>query len=109
MTARPWCPRAGVAPCRGHRTTRQPHPDHARPPRCGAYPATAACPVLRREETTVNHSPNLHAQRQDRLGVAAVRAAAAGWPVFPVRPRGKTPAVPDWDNAATTDIDQITA
>lgn len=37
------------------------------------------------------------------LLAAALRAAAAGWVVFPVRPRGKVPAVRDWERAATTD------
>lgn len=44
-----------------------------------------------------------------RLGRAALHAAANGWPVFPVRPGAKTPAVIDWENTATTDPDQIRA
>lgn len=43
------------------------------------------------------------------LARAALDAAARGWPVFPVRPRAKIPAVTDWENAATTDPDRITA
>lgn len=50
-----------------------------------------------------------HVLGAERLGTAAVRAAAAGWPVFPVRPRGKIPAVADWETAASTDPDQIAA
>lgn len=42
------------------------------------------------------------------LLAAAQRAAASGWAVFPVRPCGKTPAVEDWENRATTDPDRIT-
>ncbi len=42
-----------------------------------------------------------------RLGRAALRAAALGWPVFPVRPRAKIPAVRGWEDAATTDAGQI--
>ncbi|GAA3238427.1 bifunctional DNA primase/polymerase [Pseudonocardia petroleophila] len=44
-----------------------------------------------------------------RLGAAAARAARKGWRVFPAVPRGKAPAIADWQNAATTDLDQITA
>lgn len=44
-----------------------------------------------------------------RLGAAAARAARNGWRVFPAVPRGKVPAIADWENAATTDLDQITA
>ncbi|WP_308284442.1 bifunctional DNA primase/polymerase [Pseudonocardia oceani] len=44
-----------------------------------------------------------------RLGAAAARAAGNGWRVFPAVPRGKLPAIADWENAATTDLDQITA
>ncbi|WP_226363900.1 bifunctional DNA primase/polymerase [Pseudonocardia abyssalis] len=44
-----------------------------------------------------------------RLGAAAARAARNGWRVFPAVPRGKVPAIADWENAATTDPDQITA
>lgn len=43
------------------------------------------------------------------LASAALDAAARGWPVFPVRPWAKIPAVTDWENAATTDPDRITA
>lgn len=37
----------------------------------------------------------------------ALAAAARGWPVFPLRPHGKTPAVRGWDREATTDPDRI--
>lgn len=37
------------------------------------------------------------------LLAAALRAAETGWAVFPVRPRGKIPAVRDWERAASTD------
>lgn len=44
-----------------------------------------------------------------RLLRAALDAAASGLCVFPVTPRGKTPAVrQDWEGAATRDPDQIT-
>lgn len=38
---------------------------------------------------------------------AALRAARRGWPVFPVYPYSKYPAVRDWENRATCDHDQI--
>jgi hypothetical protein len=38
-----------------------------------------------------------------RLLDAALAAARSGLHVFPVRPYGKTPAVRDWEHAATTD------
>lgn len=44
-----------------------------------------------------------------RLGCAALRTARRGWHVFPVHPRSKVPAVSDWENTATTDLDQIAA
>ncbi|WP_425302012.1 bifunctional DNA primase/polymerase [Nocardia cyriacigeorgica] len=39
------------------------------------------------------------------LGVSA--AAARGWPVFPLRPRAKTPAINRWPDRASTDVTQI--
>ena len=39
---------------------------------------------------------------------AALHAAERGWPVFPVYPYSKYPAVPDWEHRATCDPDQIT-
>jgi hypothetical protein len=50
-------------------------------------------------------SPN---PRPTRLMQAALDAAAAGLYVFPVWPKGKLPAVKDWENAATRDPDTIT-
>jgi hypothetical protein len=44
-----------------------------------------------------------------RLRRAALAAARSGLHVFPVRPYGKTPAVRDWEHAATTDPAAITA
>lgn len=38
---------------------------------------------------------------------AALHAAERGWPVFPVYPYSKYPAVKDWENRATCDHDQI--
>ena len=43
----------------------------------------------------------------DELRRAAFLAAAAGYYVFPVRPRRKTPAIEDWEHAATQDAVQI--
>lgn len=40
-------------------------------------------------------------------GHAALQAAAAGQSVFPLLPGTKRPAIADWENAATTDPDQI--
>ena len=51
----------------------------------------------------------LHPAIRPALAAAALRAAAAGWPVFPVLPRRKAPAVPNWENAATVDPDRILA
>jgi hypothetical protein len=53
----------------------------------------------------VTSSENRHPTRLLR---AALSAAAAGFPVFPVAPRGKTPAVKDWENQATGDRHTIT-
>ncbi|MGH3776996.1 MAG: bifunctional DNA primase/polymerase [Pseudonocardiaceae bacterium] len=39
---------------------------------------------------------------------AALRAVERGWPVFPLYPYSKYPAVRDWENRATCDLDQIT-
>jgi len=47
--------------------------------------------------------------RPQPLAAAALRAVAAGWAVFPVRPRGKVPAVRGWEDAATLDPDRILA
>ncbi len=40
---------------------------------------------------------------------AALRAAARGWPVFPLYPYSKYPAVRDWPHRATCDLEQITS
>ncbi|MGH3834037.1 MAG: bifunctional DNA primase/polymerase [Pseudonocardiaceae bacterium] len=39
---------------------------------------------------------------------AALRAARRGWPVFPIHPYSKCPAVRDWQHRATRDLDQLT-
>ncbi|MEV0677424.1 bifunctional DNA primase/polymerase [Actinosynnema sp. NPDC050436] len=40
---------------------------------------------------------------------AAVAAVERGWPVIPLRPYGKVPALRDWDRRATLDPDQVLA
>ncbi|GAA2849512.1 hypothetical protein GCM10010472_03120 [Pseudonocardia halophobica] len=45
--------------------------------------------------------------RARTLRGVAERAVAAGFHVFPVRPRAKTPAIPAWEQAATRDPAQI--
>lgn len=51
----------------------------------------------------------LHRGTPPPLLGAALRAAAAGWHVFPVVPDGKTPAIREWERRATTDEQQIHA
>lgn len=46
-------------------------------------------------------------RRSTRLRDAALRAAASGLYVFPCTPRGKTPAIRAWEQAATRDPGQI--
>jgi len=48
-------------------------------------------------------------RRTPRLMAAALDAAARGWPVFPLRPGGKEPALEDvnWEHWATTDVATI--
>ncbi|MFI2478685.1 bifunctional DNA primase/polymerase [Nocardia xishanensis] len=41
------------------------------------------------------------------LRAVALAAAARGWPVFPLRPGGKTPAIKRWPQLASTDNDRI--
>jgi hypothetical protein len=47
------------------------------------------------------------ATRSTRLRDAALAAVESGLYVFPVVPRGKTPAVRNWEQAATRDPEQI--
>lgn len=42
-----------------------------------------------------------------RFRDAALAAAQHGWPVFPLHPHSKTPAINSWDQWATTDTAQI--
>ena len=58
---------------------------------------------------TTDRQPQPGGPRPRALAAAALRAAAAGWAVFPVRPRGKIPAVRGWEDAATLDPDRILA
>lgn len=46
---------------------------------------------------------------QDLAFQAAARAASRGWPVFPLRPYTKRPAIRAWQRQATTDVEQICA
>ena len=42
-----------------------------------------------------------------RLLIAALSAAGRGWPVFPLQPYGKRPAIKDWPHRATCDDKQL--
>lgn len=52
-------------------------------------------------------APAVSAEPLGRLARAALHVAGLGWPVFPVRPRAKVPAITGWEDVATTDPDQI--
>ncbi|MBE1493197.1 hypothetical protein H4696_000297 [Amycolatopsis lexingtonensis] len=43
----------------------------------------------------------------NKLLAAALGAAGRGWPVFPLAPRSKRPAIADWQQRATCDPDRI--
>jgi hypothetical protein len=64
-------------------------------------------PVNPDHPSPASSGPHRGTRPGHRLGDAALRAAAAGWAVFPVRPAAKVPAITDWENAATTDAGQI--
>ncbi|MEU2874439.1 bifunctional DNA primase/polymerase [Streptomyces olivoreticuli] len=44
---------------------------------------------------------------QQRLEATALAAARRGWKVFPLQPGGMAPAVRNWHERATTDLDRI--
>jgi hypothetical protein len=70
-------------------------------------PATSTDSATGAEGAVPRRGP--HPAVRPALAAAALRAAAAGWPVFPVVPRDKAPAVPNWENVATVDPDRIRA
>jgi hypothetical protein len=91
--------RVAAAPANGTTTA------HARSPS-----RTVAAVKVGRGAATVSDRPSLfngEARRPTRLLRAALAAAEAGFFVFPVWPRGKTPAVEDWENTATRDPAQL--
>ncbi|QKV74201.1 bifunctional DNA primase/polymerase [Amycolatopsis sp. Hca4] len=56
--------------------------------------------------TTTAPTPTLVPATHTLLA-AALGAAARGWPVFPLAPRSKRPAIPHWQQRATCDPDRI--
>ncbi|GHG30169.1 MULTISPECIES: bifunctional DNA primase/polymerase [Amycolatopsis] len=56
--------------------------------------------------TTTTPTPAL-VPATNSLLAAALGAAGRGWPVFPLAPRSKRPAIPDWQQRATCDPDRI--
>jgi hypothetical protein len=55
-----------------------------------------------------SHSTRPRIEHPPPTLVAALRAVERGWPVFPLYPYSKYPAVRDWNNRATCDLQQIT-
>lgn len=49
----------------------------------------------------------MNASASRRLLTAAIAAAGRGWPVFPLRPYDKRPAITAWPQRATCDPDQL--
>ena len=68
--------------------------------------AEKTCHPERHEEHRRERAP-MSRRRSTRLRDAALRAAASGLYVFPCTPRGKTPAIRAWEQAATRDPGQI--
>lgn len=60
-----------------------------------------AMPIMSRSTRSRTGNP------RPRLA-AALRAVERGWPVFPLYPYSKYPAVRDWTNRATCNLDEIT-
>lgn len=55
-----------------------------------------------------SRSTRTHTGKPPPRLAAALRAVERGWPVFPLYPYSKYPAVRDWTNRATCDLDEIT-
>ncbi|NJP75394.1 bifunctional DNA primase/polymerase, partial [Streptomyces sp. C1-2] len=53
-------------------------------------------------------SPAAHRGGATRVLDEALALASLGWHVFPLTPRGGTPAIKEWEQRATTDLDRIT-
>ena len=85
-------------------------PQHPRPP----GPAEPPGPHHRDGNTPPEDRPGRHTEPTYRPGpprrllMAALDAAGRGWPVFPLIPYGKRPAVKAWPHVATVDPDLLT-
>ncbi|MEV5048902.1 bifunctional DNA primase/polymerase [Streptomyces griseoincarnatus] len=57
---------------------------------------------------TAQGSPAAHLGGATRMVDEALALASLGWHLFPLTPRGGTPAIKEWEQRATTDPDRIT-
>jgi hypothetical protein len=99
--------RADTARDRTEGSTTGGNPETPRPDTAHARGRDTGRKGRRGRGTTMAPAPH-RASAPRPLLAAALAAAQRGWPVFPLHPGGKIPAIKHWEDQASTDPEQLT-